>query len=181
MSKEFIIFKIFLYKLYEVRIIKGRDDIDLWSGGVEMISNQFNNETQKKPNINSPKTPVVSSHEPVPIEIKKKVIDRAKKICEYKGCRENKFLEFHHKNLKNNDNSTSNIELLCSRHHILRHIEKTRKTISYDILTGQKITRNSKKPKKTTKRKTFKKPIKKRRTPHKKTSRHILNKTLDNL
>ena len=146
-----------------------------------MTRDQFINDILKDSKTNSPKTPVVSSHEPVPIEIKKKVIDRAKKICEYKGCRENKFLEFHHKNLKNNDNSTSNIELLCPRHHILRHIEKTRKTISYDILTGQKITRNSKKPKKTTKRKTFKKPIKKRRTPHKKTSRYILNKTLDNL
>ena len=146
-----------------------------------MFVNQFNNDISKDLKINSPKILLVSSREPVPIEIKKKVIDRAKKICEYKRCRENKHLEFHHKNFKNNDNSSSNIELLCPRHHRIRHIEKARKIVGYDIITGQKTISHAKKPKKTTtKRKAFKKPIKKQRTPPKKNSRNILNKTIDN-
>ncbi len=147
-----------------------------------MNRNQINSDNPNLPKINPPKILIISSHEPVPIEIKKKVIDRAKKICEYPKCREKKYLEFHHKNMKNNDNSASNISLLCPRHHRIRHIEKTRKTITYDILTGQKITRHAKKPKKkTTKRKTFKKPTSKRRTLRKKNSRYILNKTFDDL
>jgi len=146
-----------------------------------MISNQFNDDIYKIQKTKTPKIPVLSSNEPVPIEIKKKVIDRAKKICEYKGCKEKSHLVFHHKNLKNNDNSTSNIELLCPRHHISRHIEKTRKTISYDIITGQKTTGLSKKPNRAkTKRKTFKIPRSKRKNHNKKNPRRILNKTFDN-
>jgi hypothetical protein len=99
----------------------------------------FNNPERQKtkiPKIN--RSIAVSSREPVPIKIKKKVIDRAKKNCEYPHCREKKTLEFHHKNLKNNDNRASNIELLCPYHHIKKHREKNRKTISYDIITGEK-------------------------------------------
>jgi len=150
-----------------------------------MIRNQFNSNIPDLPKINPAKLPgntKVSSHEPVPIEIKKKVIDRAKKICEYPKCKENKHLEFHHKNMKNNDNSASNIELLCPKHHRMRHIEKIRKTVCYDILTGQKITRLVKRPKKKeTKRKTFKKSIQKRKTLRKKNLKNTLNKTFDDL
>jgi len=155
--------------------------------GVEMVRNQFNIDIEipKLPKIKLPKIPGitgVSSREPVPIEIKKKVIDRAKKICEYPRCKEKEFLEFHHKNMKNNDNRASNIELLCPKHHRKRHSEKIRKTVGYDIVTGQKITHLTKKPKKkTTKRKTFKKPKSKRKTIRKKNSKNIWNTTFDDL
>ena len=132
-----------------------------------MVRNQFNIgiEISKLPKIKTTKIPKVSSREPVRIEIKKKVMDRAKKICEYPGCKEKVFLEFHHKNMKNNDNRASNIELLCSKHHRMRHSEKIRKTVGYDIVTGQKIICLAKKSKKkTTKRKTFKKSISKQKT-----------------
>ena len=151
-----------------------------------MVRNQFNIDIEipKLPKI-TPKIPGitgVSSREPVPIEIKKKVIDRAKKICEYPRCKEKEFLEFHHKNMKNNDNRASNIELLCTKHHRMRHSEKIQKTFGYDIVTGQKITRFEKKPKKkTTKRKTFKKSISKRKTLRKKNSKSIWNTTFDDL
>ena len=114
-----------------------------------MVRNQFNIDIEipKLPKIKTTKIPGVSSREPVRIEIKKKVIDRAKKICEYPSCREKVFLEFHHKNMKNNDNRASNIKLLCPKHHRMRHSEKIRKTVCYDIVTGQKITRFAKKPK----------------------------------
>ena len=39
------------------------------------------------PKIKTTQIQGVSSREPVRIEIKKKVIDRAKKICEYPKCR----------------------------------------------------------------------------------------------
>jgi hypothetical protein len=121
-----------------------------------MVRNQFSIDIPKFPKIITPEIPRVSSREPVRIEIKKKVIDRAKKICEYPRCKEKEFLEFHHKNMKNNDNRATNIELLCPKHHRKRHSEKIRKTVSYDIVTGQKIIRLAKKPKKkTTKRKRF--------------------------
>ena len=118
-----------------------------------MVRNQpdIDVEIPRSPKIKSSKTPRtirVSSHEPVPVEMKKKVMDRAKRICEYPKCKENKLLQFHHRNLKNTDNRASNIELLCPNHHKKRHSEKTRKTVSYDILTGEKITRFSTKPKK---------------------------------
>ena len=149
-----------------------------------MVRNQFNidiknlNLLQITPKITG--IPGVSSREPVPIEIKKKVIDRAKKICEYLKCKEKKFLEFHHKNMKNNDNRAANIEYICPKHHRMRHSEKIRKTVGYDIITGQKITRLAKKPKKkTNKRKTFKKSISKRKTLHKNNSKNILNMTFD--
>jgi hypothetical protein len=84
--------------------------------------------------------------------------------------------------MKNNDNRASNIELLCSKHHRMRHSEKIRKTVVYDIVTGQKIIRLAKKSKKkTTKRKTFKKSISKRKTFRKKNSKNIWNVTFDNL
>ena len=82
--------------------------------------------------------------------------------------------------MKNNDNRASNIELLCPEHHRMRHSEKIRKTVGYDIVTGQKITRLTQKPKKkTTKRKTFKKHKSKRKTLHKKNSKSIWNTTFD--
>jgi len=147
-----------------------------------MVRNQFNIDIEipKLPKIKTSKIlgiTGVSSREPVPIEIKKKVIDRAKKICEYPRCKEKEFLEFHHKNMKNNDNRASNIELLCPRHHRMRHSEKIRKTVGYDIVTGQKITRFAKKPK----RKTFMKSISKRKTLRKKNSKNIWNMTFDDL
>jgi hypothetical protein len=149
-----------------------------------MVRNQFNIDIEipKPQKIKTTKIPKISSREPVRIEIKKKVIDRAKKICEYPRCKEKVFLEFHHKNMKNNDNRASNIELLCSKHHRMRHIEKIRKTVVYDIVTGQKIIRLAKKSKKkTTKRKTFKKSISKRKTFRNKNSKNIWNVTFDNL
>ena len=149
-----------------------------------MVRNQFNIgiEISKLPKIKTTKIPKVSSREPVRIEIKKKVIDRAKKICEYPRCKEKVFLEFHHKNMKNNDNRASNIELLCSKHHRMRHSEKIRKTVGYDIVSGQKIIRLAKKSKKkTTKRKTFKKSISKWKTFRKKNSKNIWNVTFDDL
>ena len=124
------------------------------------------------PKIKTTRIPGVSSREPVRIEIKKKVIDRAKKICEYPKCREKEFLEFHHKNMKNNDNRASNIELLCPKHHRMRHSEKIQKTVGIDIVSGQKIIRLAKKPK----RKTIK-----RKTLGKKISKNICNVTFDDL
>ena len=91
-----------------------------------MVRNQpdIDVEIQQSPKIKSCKIPRIiriSSHEPVPVEMKKKVLDRAKRACEYPKCKENKLLQFHHKNLKNTDNRASNIELLCPNHHRSGH------------------------------------------------------------
>lgn len=72
------------------------------------------------------------------------------------------------------DSSKSNIVKVFSLQTRRRHCEKIRKTVGYDIITGQKITRLTKKPKnKTTKRRTFNKPDSKQKKLFKKNSKNI--------
>ncbi|MBN2603637.1 MAG: HNH endonuclease [Candidatus Thermoplasmatota archaeon] len=152
--------------------------------GEKIVENRFSGDVEipEPPKIKILGGMEVSSREPVPIEIKKKVLDRAKRICEYPKCKEKEFLEFHHKNLKNSDNRASNIELLCPKHHRKRHSEKIKKTVGYDILSGEKITRLKTKPrKKASARKTGKKSTSKRKTLRKKGSKHIRNMTIGDL
>ncbi len=89
-----------------------------------------------------------SSREPLPAAKKKAVRERARNTCEFRGCKQKTNLHFHHKNMKNDDNKLSNIELLCPNHHAKRHAEKRRKVVSRDLITGQKKTRFVKKAKK---------------------------------
>ena len=75
-----------------------------------------------------PKGVRYSSREPVPRKIKQKVRDRAKNRCEV--CNKKPAdvtLEFHHKNMKPNDNSFKNIQLLCPTHHRQKHGRAYRK------------------------------------------------------
>ena len=95
----------------------------------------------------------VSSRERVPADKKNKVRTRAKNTCEYRGCKQKENLQFHHINMKNNDNKISNIELLCPNHHAKRHSMKRRKVVGHDFITGEKKTRLVKKPKKKATRK----------------------------
>ena len=127
-------------------------------------------------NVNIPKVEIpklkgldykISSREPLPAKVKNAVKERAKNICEYRGCKYKENLQFHHIDMKNSDNRKSNIELLCPNHHAKRHSDKIRKIIGYDILTGENITRLVKKP---NKKKTTKKKPKKRKTTRKKSS-----------
>lgn len=111
----------------------------------------------------------VSSREPLPAKVKNAVRERAKNTCEYRGCKYKDNLQFHHKNMKNNDNRVSNIELLCPNHHAKRHNDKIRKIVGRDILTGRTKTRLVKKPKKKpTKRKVSKKKTTKKTTRRRK-------------
>ena len=74
--------------------------------------------------------------EPISAEIKNKVRLRAKNTCETKGCKINKYLEFHHKNMKNDDNRLCNIALLCPYHHKERH-NKFKKITKKDLLGNE--------------------------------------------
>ncbi len=121
----------------------------------------------KLPKIKQPKFDLfgkASSREPLPADKKRKVRERAKNTCEYRGCKHKENLQFHHKNMKNSDSRLSNIELLCPNHHAKRHSQKGRKVLGHDFITGEKITRLIKKPtkKKSTKKKTSKKKRKKK-------------------
>lgn len=115
----------------------------------------------RMPKIRQPKIVgfgTASSRESLPADKKRKVRERAKNTCEYRGCKHKENLQFHHKNMKNSDNRLSNIELLCPNHHMKRHSQKIRKTTGRDWVTGEKTTRLVKKPKKKiTKKKTTKK------------------------
>jgi hypothetical protein len=120
-----------------------------------MVKNQFDFDI-KLPKIKLPKVVIpklkgldfkISSREPLPAKVKNDVRERAKNICEFRGCPYKENLVFHHINMKNNDNRKSNIELLCRNHHAIRHNEKIRKIVGYDMFTGKKITRLVKKPK----------------------------------
>jgi len=58
-------------------------------------------------------------------------------------------LQIHHKNMKNNDNRLSNLELLCPNHHIQRHSKAFRRVYYKPTLLGVKKTTRliKKKPK----------------------------------
>ena len=62
--------------------------------------------------------------EPVSAKIKTAVKKRAGNKCEAKGCRHSTYLDFHHKNMKNDDNRDQNIVLLCPIHHREAHDKK---------------------------------------------------------
>jgi hypothetical protein len=78
-----------------------------------------------------PKLPLglrYSSREPIPAKKKQEVRERARNKCEV--CHKKPYcvtLEFHHKNMKNNDNSLSNLQLLCPNHHKQKHASARRK------------------------------------------------------
>jgi len=105
----------------------------------------------------------VSSRERVPTDTKNNVRKRARNTCEYPRCKEKEFLEFHHIDMRNNNNRLSNIELLCPKHHRKRHSEKIRKVVGKDWITGEKKTRLVRKPVKKSKKKTTKKKTESRK------------------
>jgi len=59
--------------------------------------------------------------EPVPAKRRKEVIKRAKGKCEYRGCKQTKFLKIHHKNQRSDNNRLSNLMYVCGYHHDLIH------------------------------------------------------------
>lgn len=71
--------------------------------------------------------------EPVNAKIKTAVRKRAGNKCEARGCNHSKYLEFHHKNMKNDDNKVANIILLCPNHHREYH-DKYKVTSKKDVL-----------------------------------------------
>ena len=89
------------------------------------------------------------------------IYKRAKGKCEIKGCKYKGVCHIHHINMRNNNNSLSNLELLCPNHHTERHSkQRIKRYSSYDIIEGYKIRKRlvKKKPKvKKAKRKTRKK------------------------
>jgi len=57
-------------------------------------------------------------------------------VCKLKPCK----LQIHHKNMKNNDNCLSNLELLCPNHHIQRHSKMFRRKYHTQTLMGSRVT-----------------------------------------
>jgi hypothetical protein len=95
------------------------------------------------------------AREPVSAKLKKEVRARAKNTCEWRGCKEKEYLQFHHKNMKNDDNRPSNIVLLCPKHHIKTHGENKREIYQRAIFGNPTRARVvKKKPKTKTKKKT---------------------------
>ena len=99
--------------------------------------------------------------EPIPAKRKKEALEKAKSKCQYKRCKiknNNIKLQFHHINMKNDDNRLSNIMVLCPNHHDLIH-RKIKVKVEKDIL-GREIKRRVIKE---SKRKPIKRKTKKRR------------------
>ena len=71
----------------------------------------------------------IKSRESISAEIKKIVKERSKNKCEWKGCKETKYLDFHHKNMVNYDNKPLNIMLVCPTHHRAMH-DKYKKVVT---------------------------------------------------
>lgn len=74
--------------------------------------------------------------EPLPAKKKKEALAKAKNKCQYPGCKVKKGivkLQFHHINMKNDDNRLSNIKVLCPNHHDVIH-RKIKRKIQKDIL-----------------------------------------------
>ena len=78
--------------------------------------------------------------EPISAPLKKKVLARAKNVCEHVGCRIKNSeikLQMHHKNMNNDDNRLVNIIALCPNCHWLKH--KNKKKISKRDALGREI------------------------------------------
>ena len=73
--------------------------------------------------------------EPIPAKVKHVIESRAGNMCEGSQCQQRQYLEFHHLNMKNDDNRISNIRLLCPNHHKAWH-DKNKK-VSHRNITGR--------------------------------------------
>lgn len=71
----------------------------------------------------------IKAREQIPAKIKHEVENRAKGKCEWKGCKETKYLDFHHKDMINYNNKPSNIMYVCPTHHRAMH-DKYKKVIT---------------------------------------------------
>lgn len=79
--------------------------------------------------------------EPIPAKIKKQVLGRCKNTCERKGCRIKNSeikLQFHHKNMNNDDTRLTNIIALCLNHHWMIH-KDYKKVSKKCIATGREL------------------------------------------
>lgn len=100
-----------------------------------------------------------SSREPIPADKKRAVRQRAGNKCEV--CRKKPrgvTLQFHHKNMKNDDNRLSNIQLLCPNHHTAKH-KKARRKVYRDVLGNPISSRIIKKKRASGKPKKVKSPM----------------------
>lgn len=98
-----------------------------------------------------------SSREPIPADKKRAIMERAGNKCEV--CHKKPRgvpLEFHHKNMKNDDNRLSNLQLLCPNHHRQKHT-KARRKVYRDVLGNPITSRIIRKKKKGAPRKGYKK------------------------
>ena len=109
--------------------------------------------------------------EPIPAKRKKQALAKAKYKCQFKGCNEKEILDFHHINMKNDDNRLSNIAVLCPTHHRKIH-KKIKVKVEKEIL-GREIKRRIIKVK--PKSKTKKKAVKKKTTRTKSKNPYTLN------
>ncbi|MBU3905362.1 MAG: hypothetical protein KJ906_04420 [Nanoarchaeota archaeon] len=101
-----------------------------------------------------------SGRKPLSAKKKKAVKRKAGSKCQYRGCNQRVNLHNHHKDMNSSNDRASNIELLCPNHHAVRHTKKRRKYIGTNMMTGVRKTRLIKKPKKTVKKKTKRKVMK---------------------
>jgi len=104
--------------------------------------------------------------EPILASKKKKALEKAKGKCEWSKCSEKDILDYHHVNLKNDDNRPSNIKVLCPTHH--RKIQQQIKRVMIKDITGReiksKLIKTDSKSKKKKTKKSTKKPTKKKRS-----------------
>ncbi len=85
--------------------------------------------------------------EPVLKILRRKALEKANFKCQWKGCnvKNEKLLDIHHKNMRNDDNRISNFMVLCPTHHRLWH-QENEAVVKRDPLGNRIVVKIKRKP-----------------------------------